>query len=463
MKNKGGFGIGKLVFALIVVVSLIVGVVGANDAAATSNQTHNPISEAALEGNASQVGEDLTQRKSEEQKSVDDPVLQVHFLDVGQALCVLVTDTQGNELLYDAGNEGDAAFIISYLKEMDVERLEYIVNSHPHEDHIGGMDRILEKFEVDQVILSEKAYDSQAYRDVLEILDEKQIDVVYPVSGTVYALGELSIQILGPLGSEYESTNDYSVIVKVGNKRQSVLLTGDSEATAEHELVEAGVDLQADVFQVSHHGSSTSNTIQYLSKVDPQVAVISVGANNSYGHPDAIILDRLRNMGISTYETDLEGTIVMTLDGDQIFVEAKGEEVRENASSEEMQTIGSDKVISGLAAEEIDEEKDAKQLGVVITELDKRAEYVMIQNNDSEAVNLSGWRIESTDGGQEFLFPMQTILEAGGFLKITSGPISSEGDFIMAKGHVWDNENQDSARLIDSNGLEVDFFEDTNY
>lgn len=426
-----------------------------------------------------------------EQGSENTPVLQVHFLDVGQALSVLVMDMQGNELLYDAGNEGDAEFIISYLQDLEIDRLEYVVNSHPHEDHIGGMDRILERFEVDQVFMAEKAYDSQAYRDVMNILDEKQMNAVHPEPGEAYALGELVIQVLGPLGSEYENTNDYSVILKIGNAIQSVLLVGDSEAAAEHELVEAGVNLHADVFQVSHHGSSTSNTIQYLSKIDPDYAVISVGADNRYGHPDATILERLRNMGISTYETDLDGTVVMTLDGSQIFVEVL-EEARSGDGSSDDQLDSEEKNIadepqpevmqekveesvvdeyieessdssSEISEEEIDARDEEKGSQIVIVELDKRAEYVLIQNTSSEVVDLGGWRIESIDGGQVFKFPMQALLEAGEFFKITSGSISAEGDFMMAKGHVWDNKSKDSARLIDSNGTEVDFFEDMNY
>lgn len=486
LKKDGWSGKRKatiIVGMVIAIVGLSIG--GADDAAATGIEPLGQVVEdvqkteeksakpGTIQENERQISDSEEQESqdtveksgginSEVHDSGNEQVLQVHFLDVGQALSVLVMDMQGNELLYDAGNEGDADFIISYLRKLGVDRLEVLVNSHPHEDHIGGMDRVLEEFEVDQVILSEKTYDSQAYRDVVDILDEKQIDIAYPKSGATYALGELSIQILGPQGFEYVSTNDYSVIVKVGNGSQSVLLTGDSEATAEHELVESGVDLQADVFQVSHHGSSTSNTIQYLSKVDPQVAVISVGANNTYGHPDATILDRLRNMGISTYETDLDGTIVMTLDGAQIFVEAKGD-TRPNDSVEDTRIVESSESTTELDSEEIDQERDVMHAGVVIVELDKRAEYVMIQNVSSEAVDLSGWRIESINGGQAFIFPTQTWLDAGGCLKITSGNLAADGDFMMAKGNVWNNQEQDSARLTEPNGVEVDFFEDTNY
>lgn len=500
LKKDGWSGKRKatiIVGMVIAIVGLSIG--GADDAAATGSEPLGQVVEdvqkteeksskpKTIQENERQIAdsdeqesqdaeEESGEKNSEADDSGDEQVLQVHFLDVGQALSVLVMDMQGNELLYDAGNEGDADFIISYLQKLGVDRLEVLVNSHPHEDHIGGMDRVLEEFEVDQVILSEKTYDSQAYRDVVDILDEKQINIAYPKSGATYALGELNIQVLGPWGGEYESTNDYSVIVKVGNGSQSVLLTGDSEATAEHELVESGVDLQADVYQVSHHGSSTSNTIQYLSKVDPQVAVISVGANNTYGHPDATILQRLRNMGISTYETDLDGTIVMTMKGAQIFIETLGEArsgdglFDDRLGSDEMEELDvleqieeSSDVAAEMVREDIDGAKEGMGSSIVIVELDKRAEYVLIQNKSSEAVDLSGWRIESTDGGQEFTFPVQAILEGGGFFKVTSGRIAAEGDFMMAKGHVWDNEHKDSARLIDSSGVEVDFYADGKY
>ena len=393
-------------------------------------------------------------------------VLQVHFLDVGQALSVLVMDGQGNELLYDAGNEGDAEFVMSYLKDLGIDRLEYVVNSHPHEDHIGGMDRVLETFEVDQVLLSTKDYDSQAYRDVMHALEEHHVEAVYPKAGTIYNLGALEIQVLGPLGSNYENTNDYSVILKIKSASQSILLVGDSEAVSEHELVAAGVDLQADVFQVSHHGSSTSNTIQYLSKIDPDYAVISVGADNSYGHPDATILERLRNMGISTYETDLDGTIVMTLDGSQIFIETfeaigtgvMSEVVR--VDTDEKTVVEERKSIEDLA--ETKTEIAGIEIGssVVITELNKSAEYVIIQNVSEEAVELGGWQLISVTGSQTFHFPEGCKIDANQFLKITSHNANGTGDFIMAKGYVWNNDTSDPAQLLDAQGMEVDFFKD---
>ncbi len=444
--------------------------------------------------NASQntpVMESEETKDSKEQGTENDQVLQVHFLDVGQALSVLVRDMQGNELLYDAGNEGDAEFIISYLQDLGIDRLEYVVNSHPHEDHIGGMDRILERFEVDQIFMSGTAYDSKAYRDVMNILDEKQIGAVHPEPGATYDLGELGIQVLGPLGSEYESTNDYSVILKIGNATQSVLLVGDSEAAAEHELVEAGVDLHADVFQVSHHGSSTSNTIQYLSKIDPDYAVISVGVDNSYGHPDATILDRLRNMGISTYETDLDGTIVMTLNGSRIFVEAledvgaeesrsidqvdvdEKNTVEEPEAAEPQEAMEEKERIAEVFVElekepsvesslEASSETKNEEIGsaVVITELNKSAEYVIIKNISGEAVDIGSWQLISVTGPQYFDFPKGCIIEPNQTLKITSWDANGTGDFVMAEKRIWNNSESDPAQLIDAKGVEVDFFKD---
>ncbi|BES66326.1 hypothetical protein SANA_27650 [Gottschalkiaceae bacterium SANA] len=473
MKNKGKFGKKKaIIIAFILFVSLGVRIGNADASAATastkaSEQDMEEIRTNENEPIKLESTQDIETEDSKEAGMGNTSVMQVHFLDVGQALSVLVMDGQGNELLYDAGNEGDAEFICSYLDELGIDRLEYVVNSHPHEDHIGGMDRVLETFEVEQVFLSTKEYDSKAYEDVMHALEEGHVEAIYPKAGTRYNLGKLEIQVLGPLGSDYVNTNDYSVILKIKNANQSVLLVGDSEAISEHELVEAGVDLQADVFQVSHHGSSTSNTIQYLSKINPNYAVISVGADNRYGHPDATILDRLRNMGIFTYETDLDGTIVMTLDESRIFVETF-EGVARGMLSEDVGVDYDEKngkeeqEAADLQAVEPQVKRTGRKIGspVVITELDKNAEFVVIKNVSSEAVELGGWQLISVAGSQTFDFPEGSMIEANQLLKITSHKANGSGDFIMANVYVWNNDTSDPAQLIDDEGVEVDFFQD---
>lgn len=243
----------------------------------------------------------------------DNTKLEIHFLDVGQALSVLITDGNGNDMLYDAGNEGDGDFIVNYLKTEGIDDLEYLINSHPHEDHLGGMDKVLLEYDVETVIMSNKEYNSKAYRDVISSITDKNIAVSDPIVGERYELGEAVIEILGPLGTSYDETNDYSVIAKVTIGNQSVLLVGDAEALSEHELVQSGSNLKANILQVGHHGSASSSTAQFLHKVKPDIAVISSGKGNKYGHPDNIVINRLEKMNGKVYRNDMQGTVVVTL------------------------------------------------------------------------------------------------------------------------------------------------------
>lgn len=380
-------------------------------------------------------------------------ILEVHFLDVGQALCILIQDQDGNELVYDAGNNADADFIVNYLNSEGVEDIEYLVNSHPHEDHIGAMDSVLESFVVDNVIMSNKTYDTKAYMDVIELLVKKDIAISDPIAGQKYVLGDWSFEVIGPIQTNYVEVNDYSVVLKVTYGNQSIVLTGDAEALSEQEIIASGVDLKANILQVGHHGSATSSTASFVYKVDPKYAVISVGADNSYGHPDSIVTKRLDIMDIETYWTEVEGTIVFTLDGASIDVHMDA-------------TVGNPDSNSTDHPEEPEEDKITVPVvttpegsGVVITKLDKVAEYVIIKNNGTVAIDIGGWTMISEKGNQTFVFPSGYILNPGQECILTSGELSGTEDFTMANGTIWNNSSLDPAVLVDKIGNEVDRLE----
>jgi beta-lactamase superfamily II metal-dependent hydrolase len=239
--------------------------------------------------------------------------LEIHFLDVGQALCILVEDNAGNQLLYDAGNNGDGDFIVSYLESEGVDDIEYLINSHPHEDHIGGMDDVLHAFDVEQVILSGKTYDTKSYDEVIALISQQGIPISYPEAGTEYQMGGWTFEVLGPMGSDYSNVNNYSLVVKVSYGETDVLLTGDAEILSELEMIASDADLEAEILQVGHHGDALSTSSQLLREMEPAFAVISVGEGNSYGYPDDAVQMRLEGLGIETYRTDVDGTVVFTL------------------------------------------------------------------------------------------------------------------------------------------------------
>lgn len=239
--------------------------------------------------------------------------LQVHFIDVGQGDCTLLT-CDGEAMLIDAGDNSKGTTIQLYLKKHGIEKLKYVIGTHPDADHIGGLDVILYKYDCDTIILPDKSSDSGTYRDVIDTLDEKNYAITLPVVGTEYELGNAKFVILGP-GKDYADDNNCSVVIKVTHGENTFLFTGDIEEEAENDYVTSGFDLSATVLKVAHHGSHSSTSSHFLSKVNPTYAVISCGENNSYGHPHAEPLNNLRSQGCLLYRTDEQGTTVVTSDG----------------------------------------------------------------------------------------------------------------------------------------------------
>lgn len=251
--------------------------------------------------------------------------LAVHFLDVGQADSILVLS--GDEaMLVDAGDMGGGDEVVDYLKTQGVEKLDYLVMTHPHADHIGGMPEVLEAFPVDTVILPDAETSTKLYARVLESIYDKELTVRQPIPGDSFSLGEAQCLILGPAALDYEGLNNFSVVLKITLGETSFLLTGDAESQAEQDILDTGADVRADVLKVGHHGSYTSSSQKFLDAVHPHLAVISVGEGNSYGMPHKEPLQRLREMGVRVLRTDQLGPIVVCSDGQSLEIaHAQGE------------------------------------------------------------------------------------------------------------------------------------------
>ncbi len=239
--------------------------------------------------------------------------LQLHFLDVGEADCALVL-CDGASMLIDAGEAGDGARIVSYLRAHGVERLDVLVATHPHADHIGGMAYVLERIDVGRCYLSPRENVSESYARLIAALENKGVERRVPAARESFALGGAAVTFVGD-GVGFDTVNDSSLVLRVSYRGDSSLFTGDIEWPAETELVfgDAARLLDADVLKVPHHGSDTSSSEIFLEAVTPDIAVISVGANNGYGHPDAAVLARLA--GCTVYRTDRQGDIVLDSDG----------------------------------------------------------------------------------------------------------------------------------------------------
>lgn len=260
-----------------------------------------------------------------EEPTADIKQLEVHFLDMGQADCTFLRC--GDEtMVIDAGQNDSGTKIQLYLTKQGVEKIDWLILTHPDADHIGGADVLITKFDIGTVYMSDFTKDNRTYEDVINALEAKNLGWSTPAPGIRFALGSAEVTILGPV-KKYDDSNNGSIIVLVRNGEDSFLFTGDAEEEAERDLLEyyskeaqeqSGLSLAADVFQAGHHGSQTSNSQAFLEAVSPAVVVISCGEGNSYGHPHAGILNTLREMGIQVYRTDEQGTVVATTAGDGI-------------------------------------------------------------------------------------------------------------------------------------------------
>lgn len=242
-----------------------------------------------------------------------DGSFKMSFIDVGQALSVLV-ECDGQFMLYDGGNVDDGPLLVSYLQSQNVGRLEYVFGSHAHEDHIGGLSSVFENYTVGHVYSPVAEADSTCFDYFASDAAAAGCTLEVPAVGTVWQLGGATVRLLGPL-KQYEETNNTSLVLRVDYGSTSFLLTGDMQSEAESDLVESGANLKADVLQVGHHGSYSSTSYMFLNAVLPEIAVISCGTNNDYGHPHEETLSRLRDAGVDVYRTDLMGTITITSDG----------------------------------------------------------------------------------------------------------------------------------------------------
>ena len=243
---------------------------------------------------------------------------EMHFIDVGQALSVLV-ECDGQYMLYDGGNVDDGSLVVSYLQSQGVEQLEYVFCSHAHEDHVGGLAAALAYFPTYHVYSPVTEASTKCFKDFVKYTQQQGLQVEVPAVGTTWPLGGATVTMVGPV-AQYSDTNDTSIVLRIEYGSTSFLLTGDMEKTAETDLVNSGVNLRADVLQVGHHGSSTSTGYLFLNAVLPEMGVISCGTGNKYGHPHEETLSILRDAKVDVYRTDLQGTITIGSDGQNFTV-----------------------------------------------------------------------------------------------------------------------------------------------
>lgn len=243
---------------------------------------------------------------------------KVHFLNVGQDDSTLITCGE-HAMLIDAGGNNDVEPVLNYIQnKQGLTHLDYVIGTHPHEDHIGGLDAVINSVSVDTVMLPDVTTNTQTFMDVLTAIDNNGLSITIPSPGQTYSLGDASFTILAPVKEYGDDLNNWSIALKLTYGDTSFLFTGDAESDAEKDIVDNGIDISADVFKVGHHGSDTSNSDYLLDAVKPSYSVISCGRDNSYGHPNKNALNRLQAHGTQIFRTDGQGTIVASTDGNTI-------------------------------------------------------------------------------------------------------------------------------------------------
>lgn len=343
--------------------------------------------------------------------------LVISIIDVGQAEAILIK--QGNStMLIDAGYDTDGPLIKNYIESQGINHLDYVIGTHPHEDHIGGLGYIMDNFKTDHLYMPKATIDTKIFEDFMTIVKRKDMSVITPVPGTSFKLGDAVCTILGPVNPDPSDLNTYSMVIKVTFGNNSFLFTADAVKSNEEAMIKEGFNLSADILKVGHHGVFNATSQGFLEKVNPKYALISVGKGNLNGPPAPEVLTRLYNNKISTLRTDINGTIMCTSDGKDITF---------------------DKVPVNLS-------EYVKDSDIQIIDLDIKEDIITIKNKSKNDQDMTGWKIVNPEGKQVFNFPENFILEGEKTVKISSGNLA--GDLIWDKGPDWKNQK---AKLYDNN------------
>lgn len=256
----------------------------------------------------------IKQRKTESTLKESSNNLDVYFLDVGQADSILLSNN-GHYMLIDAGNNEDGPKLVNYFKSLGITKFDYVIATHAHEDHIGGMDDIIKNFDIGTFYMPDLITTTKTFEDVLDALSEKQIAFETPTIDQEFSFSDTKITTLY-VNNEAKNLNDSSIVLRLKHGTNTFLFTGDASTKVEKQLLNKNI--ASDVLKVGHHGSRYSTSKKFLNKVNPQYAIISVGINNTYKHPHDETLKKLNDKKIIIYRTDQEGTIVAESNGDII-------------------------------------------------------------------------------------------------------------------------------------------------
>jgi competence protein ComEC len=369
--------------------------------------------------------------------------LTAHFIDVGQGDSSFIVTPNGKTILIDGGKDSAGEKVVSYLRSAGVTTIDLLVATHPDADHIGGLADVINAFTINKVLDSGRAHTSQTYIDYIHLINAKNIPFQIAAEGSLISLDDEIQMIVLNSGTGDEDNNESSIVIKMNYGQIDFLFTGDAEIEPEAGMTET-YNVEAEVLKVGHHGSNTSSSQIFLNEVKPKVSILSYGEGNSYGHPHAEVVNRLKSIGSNLYSTAVSGDIVVSTNGETFSV-----------STKPLQTGGG---TTPSPAPTPTPAPTPSSNTVDLVSVNRDTEIVTLKNTGKTNITMTGWKIVSVEGNQTFHFPTGYVLKPGAIVYVKSGrnalhkPPTS---LLWSNAYIWNN-SYDPAQLYNGSGALID-------